>query len=262
MPKQYIDTTHYRHRNNHGVYEFLNTLTGKRYIGSTQFLDERGDVHWATLEHGKHHNVDLQRAFDACGHKHFVFGALEYVDDVWLLRACEQKYIDKHGLENLYNVQNAVGKESKVTKTPIDESLLKTLSARRKRWNGDKDNNSRVFLEKHGPVSMWDCFVRVVQMDLAGKAIIVHGSATKKVHAVCRQWGVEYKNRFKPRKLNKSFWAYEYFMLACSVCRCKYPLEIGSELFKCTSCGHMDAYILNALHSVEKYKLTFADVEV
>lgn len=236
---------------NQGVYEFLNTLTGRRYIGSTSTLDSRGPSHLSTLKHGKHSSVDLQLDFDKYGHKHFVFGVLEYVDNVELLHPCEQKYIDKYGLENLYNKFNAVSKAKK-SSSP--------LSASRKRWNADKDNNLRQFLEKHGPKDMWDGFIRVVQIDLYGKIVMVHDSAPKKVHIVCRQYGIDYKKRFRPRRVSKSFWAYERFVLMCNICKCKPEIDPG--VFMCTSCGYTETHILNSLHNLEKYRLTYIDSEV
>lgn len=259
---------------NHGAYEFLNTLTGKRYIGATFDLNDRSNKHWSLLYRRKHYNAALQMDFDKYGREHFTFNILEYTNKIHLLCDLEQKYIDKYGLENLYNVRNAITKKNrsppknkfvkknsppKKNKFPnpyANKYPIPALSARRKRWNDDKDNNLRQFLEKHGPEDMWDAFIRVVQMDLDGRIIAVHGSAPKKVHVVCRQHGVDHKKRFRPRRVSKSFWAYEKFVLICNIC--KYKPEIDPDVFMCISCGYAETHILNSLHNLEKYKLTYA----
>lgn len=254
--------SHHIHLNDQGVYEFLNKITGRQYIGSTSDLNNRIKWHWTSLKHGRHDNAPLQQDFDKYGCEHFAFNVLEYVNESWLLTDCEQKWIDKYGLENLYNLRNATTKPYETFKRslekPIDESLIKTLSARNQRWNKDKDNNQRIFFEKHGPEDIWDNFIRVVQMDLHSKIIAIHDTInSKKIHTACRQYGVKHKNRFKPYRVDKSFWAYEKFILPCNICKCK-P-EISSDMFLCPSCGCMELHITNSLHNIERYKLTFFD---
>lgn len=254
MPKQYIDTLRYHHRNNQGVYEFLNTLTGKRYIGSTAVLTERSDGHWSQLECGKHRNKDLQLDFDKYGHEHFVFGVLEYVHEVWLLKDCEQKYIDKYGLENLYNIQNAVSKKVQQIKKPIDNESKASLT-RRKKWDKNKDENERQLRIKFEQPIIWEHLKVIVQFSLDDKVIAIHKDSSKQVHEICRHYS-KYKKRLTPKKFKGSRWAYLDFVVMCNVCKCKQPLEIYSDVFLCTSCGHSDTYTINALHNLEKYRLT------
>lgn len=48
-----------------GVYEVLDTVSGKRYVGSSQNVKQRLAYHRNTLRRGVSHNVMLQRAFSA-----------------------------------------------------------------------------------------------------------------------------------------------------------------------------------------------------
>ena len=51
---------------NAGVYEILNVVSGKRYIGSSVDLRKRFRVHRLALNRGAHHSAFLQRAIAGC----------------------------------------------------------------------------------------------------------------------------------------------------------------------------------------------------
>ena len=59
-----------------GIYEILNTVNGKRYIGSAVRFNKRWNLHRAHLRSGKHHSPHLQRAWDKYGAKAFTFRVL------------------------------------------------------------------------------------------------------------------------------------------------------------------------------------------
>lgn len=69
-----------------GVYEILNTLNGKRYIGSSKELNTRYNTHFKNLKAGSHPNKHLQFAFDKYGGENFEFNVLEYCDEEYLLK--------------------------------------------------------------------------------------------------------------------------------------------------------------------------------
>jgi len=93
-----------------GVYAILNVLNGMRYVGSSKDLAFRMERHFHMLEEGKHHNYNLQRAFEHSG-------------DVWawiILEECpvdrlqdtEQKWINRgNDLGRLYNIDLTVQRE-------------------------------------------------------------------------------------------------------------------------------------------------------
>ena len=56
-----------------GVYEILNTASGKRYVGSTVNLTRRERQHFGDLRRGVHRNLHLQSAWNKYGAHAFVF---------------------------------------------------------------------------------------------------------------------------------------------------------------------------------------------
>lgn len=60
-----------------GIYQIVNKVNGKRYVGSAVNFAARWRVHKHQLRHGKHHSVALQRAWDKYGEDSFGFSILE-----------------------------------------------------------------------------------------------------------------------------------------------------------------------------------------
>ena len=59
--------------NQSGIYEILNTVNGKRYIGSAVNLSRRWGTHRSHLRAHTHHNIPLQHAWDKYGEVAFKF---------------------------------------------------------------------------------------------------------------------------------------------------------------------------------------------
>jgi group I intron endonuclease len=79
MPKANIS----RLKNKIGVYQILNTVNGKMYIGSTATsFKDRWNGHKKALESGKHVNRYLQNAWNKYGAKYF---------DWYILETCKNK---------------------------------------------------------------------------------------------------------------------------------------------------------------------------
>lgn len=60
-----------------GVYEIVNTVNGKRYVGSSKNIEKREKEHFNDLRRGKHHAIALQRAWDKYGEESFTFRIIE-----------------------------------------------------------------------------------------------------------------------------------------------------------------------------------------
>lgn len=89
-----------------GVYAICNTLTGKRYIGSSININRRWTAHRCNLRRGSHHSDGLQADWDLCGEQHFTFELLESLNDTNRLVAAEKEWIDRFGgigSDGLYN---------------------------------------------------------------------------------------------------------------------------------------------------------------
>lgn len=77
-----------------GIYQIVNKLNGKIYVGSAINLNNRFSSHVSKLFKNKHVNVYLQRAWNKYGKEAFEFLILEYVDDKAKLTTKEQNWID------------------------------------------------------------------------------------------------------------------------------------------------------------------------
>lgn len=76
-----------------GIYEILNTVNGKRYIGSTCGFEKRWRAHRSELRAGKHQGPKLQNAWNKYGERAFQFNIMLLCPD-GCLREREQQYID------------------------------------------------------------------------------------------------------------------------------------------------------------------------
>lgn len=88
-----------------GVYEILNTVNGKRYIGSSVDFAPRWRLHRRQLREGGHHSVALQRAWNKYGESAFKFLPILTCARS-MLRLYEQQLLDKVRPE--YNIASDV----------------------------------------------------------------------------------------------------------------------------------------------------------
>lgn len=86
---------------NTGIYEILNTVNGKRYIGSAVNFKARWAVHTSHLTRGLHHSPSLQRAWNKYGSEAFLFKPLLICAPTNLL-FYEQRCLDGYTPE--YNI--------------------------------------------------------------------------------------------------------------------------------------------------------------
>lgn len=77
-----------------GIYQILCVSTGKIYIGSARDIGVRWQKHRGDLEHGKHQNRHLQKAWQKYGADAFQFTVIELVFEVCLLER-EQYWLDR-----------------------------------------------------------------------------------------------------------------------------------------------------------------------
>lgn len=77
-----------------GVYQILNIINNKRYVGSTISFVPRWNLHKRLLRKGIHHSVHLQNAWNKDGENSFIFKVLEYVPDLDSLETNEQQFTD------------------------------------------------------------------------------------------------------------------------------------------------------------------------
>jgi group I intron endonuclease len=77
-----------------GIYVITNTINGNQYVGSAKDIYVRWRIHKSNLKYQIHHSTHLQRAWEKYGANAFTFAVIERVDDLSILIAREQHYID------------------------------------------------------------------------------------------------------------------------------------------------------------------------
>lgn len=117
IPKEY---------NQPGVYCILNTITGKKYIGSSLNIKARLRSHYSELLHNKHDNSHLQRSYNKYGVEYFIWGVIEFCESHLAVER-EQYYLNSFvNWNDLYNNRRIAESNRGVKRgTPSDEIKLK-----------------------------------------------------------------------------------------------------------------------------------------
>lgn len=89
-----------------GIYEIVNRVNGKRYVGSAVDLSQRWREHRSGLARGKHHSRHLQAAWNKYGDTSFEFRVLKECAPIDLLRE-EQAEFERRRPE--YNICPTAG---------------------------------------------------------------------------------------------------------------------------------------------------------
>jgi group I intron endonuclease len=93
---------------NTGIYQIVNQVNGKRYIGSAVNLEQRKISHFNTLTMKIHKNRYLQFVYNKYGKNNLKFEILLYCDKENLL-FYEQRSINSYNFKELYNISKTAG---------------------------------------------------------------------------------------------------------------------------------------------------------
>lgn len=96
---------------NSGVYEIVNKVNGKRYVGSAVDLSKRERQHFNHFRNGSHPNIHLKRSISIHGIENFYFRSIVYCSRNNVI-AWEQAMIDE--LKPEYNICRKAGNTSGV----------------------------------------------------------------------------------------------------------------------------------------------------
>jgi group I intron endonuclease len=128
-----------------GIYEIVNLVNGKRYVGSALNFRQRWHGHRSRLNQGRHHSKYLQASWTKYGEDAFVFRVIEHCGrDVLLER--EQHHIDL-GCE--YNVSRTAGSPLGVKHS--DETRARMSESRR----GKPKDENHVEVMAEGAKAQW-----------------------------------------------------------------------------------------------------------
>jgi hypothetical protein len=122
-----------------GIYCLQNTLTGKRYIGSSTNIYQRGLKHRAQLRGNSHPNKKLQNSYNKHNEKDFIFYVVELCNKEILIQK-EQYYIDTFNPE--YNLILQVEKHELTA-----ESKLKISATLKEKYKQGYKNKSEIAID-------------------------------------------------------------------------------------------------------------------
>lgn len=135
-----------------GIYKITNNINGKSYYGSAKSIKRRWTRHKSQLNHNRHENIILQRAWNKYGDENFSFEIVELCEMENLLE-CEQKYLD---LNPEYNIGKQSSGGDNITNHPNKIEIIEkrkifvrgkidgmTKEERKCIWSRPKEMNGR-----------------------------------------------------------------------------------------------------------------------
>jgi group I intron endonuclease len=129
-----------------GIYCIENSVSGRKYYGSSDNIKKRLAEHQRDLQKRQHHNIQLQRSFDKHGEHQFTFSLVEetYFNSVDELRAYEQIFLDRNiggynmapakGGDTLSNHPNKEEIRERINKSHEETMILMTKEEKKERW--------------------------------------------------------------------------------------------------------------------------------
>lgn len=118
-----------------GIYEIVNKIDGKRYVGSSIDIDRRWRDHRRYLNKGCHNSIYLQRAWDKYGYEQFEFVLIEKCEKI-VLTEREQYFLDTLNPE--YNLCKVAGKAPSTKGINIGSKSIETRQKLREANLGKK----------------------------------------------------------------------------------------------------------------------------
>jgi len=109
---------------NGGIYQIINLINGKRYVGSSVNLEKRRGTHWYLLRKGIHYNKHLQAAWNKYGENAFEFQVIGKCPAERLIEL-EQEVMDH--LRPKYNMGKVAA--SRLGQKATNETRLKISSS-------------------------------------------------------------------------------------------------------------------------------------
>lgn len=119
------------------VYEIVNKLNNKRYIGSTNDIATRKRSNFGKLNSNKHGNSHLQNAFNKYGYEAFELHIITECEDY---REQEQHLLDTSDWCTLYNINKFASGGDILSYHPDREGIVKRISLTMKSLHAEVDN--------------------------------------------------------------------------------------------------------------------------
>lgn len=194
--------------NKSGIYQILNIVNGKRYIGSAVDIKGRWAAHSSDLLYGKHRNKHLQRSYNKYGKKNFTFSVVEYVEVLEDLIDREQYYMDRYDWGMLYNLNPTAGSCLGIKRSDEMKEKLRKFHTGRKHTEESKKKMSESTSGKNNPMYGKPCSAeRKKNISDALSAPITFKGKTQGLIAWAKEYGL--KESTLRERLNKYKWSLE-----------------------------------------------------
>lgn len=108
------------------IYEIVNNINNKKYIGSTNNLKDRFNRHKRELKNNKHHSIYFQRFYNKYRPK-LSINILYKSNDETYIRKLEEKLINEN-YENLFNVSKLASGGDLISYNPKRDKIVENIS--------------------------------------------------------------------------------------------------------------------------------------
>lgn len=136
------------------VYEIINKVNGKKYIGCTSNFNKRKTLHKSKLNNNIHNNLHLQSAWNKYGCNNFEFSIIEILNNKESMFELEEDLID-HFSEKFYNLHKGGCGGITWNKSSSNASLIiNKISKTHKGKPKSKEHKAKLSISKSKP-----CFV-------------------------------------------------------------------------------------------------------
>lgn len=154
-----------------GIYEIVNLVNGKRYVGSAKNFVQRWYIHRRALVAGKHHSRHLQRAWNKHGSDAFEFREIEVCEPQDLIER-EQQALDRIRPE--YNVATVAGSTLGVKYTDQGRANISAaLKGKRKGVPRSRESVEKTAAGHRGRKRSEETRARIAEK-AAGRAFVRH----------------------------------------------------------------------------------------
>jgi group I intron endonuclease len=161
-----------------GIYEIINLVNNKKYIGQSVDIRTRLNNHKSSLKNNKHHNRHLQAAYNKYGADNFRFNILESDVSINSLDTLERYYIYIFKATNIecgYNIENG-GHEGK----KLSEEHKRKISTANRRLsdlerliNIEKRKDKAILKNKRYDAFNWDAMFKDCSIEVLNDATII-----------------------------------------------------------------------------------------
>ena len=180
------------------IYEIVNNINNKKYIGSTNNLKDRFNRHKRELKNNKHHSIYFQRFYNKYIPK-LSINILYKSNDETYIRKLEEKLINEN-YENLFNVSKLASGGDLISYNPKRDKIVENTSKAVKLRYENLSNEEKIELrekylgKKNGNYKNGKCSKDYLENQRVLKNEIVKKFGLKDIHSIKGFWN--YVNKF------------------------------------------------------------------